>query len=67
MTKDDRYQDWAHMHEPTAPCSCAISFHLQGKNLPGGFNLILSHYILDAWGKNLDLKALDLCFVNTAL
>jgi len=44
-----------------------ISFHLQGKNLPGGFNLILSHYILDAWGKNLGFKALDLCFVNTAL
>jgi hypothetical protein len=67
MTKDDQYQDWAHMHEPTDPCSCAISFHLQGKKLPGGFNLILSHYILDAWGKNLSFKASDLCFVNTAL
>jgi hypothetical protein len=67
MTRDDQYQHWAHMHGPTDPCSCAISFHLQGKNLPGGFNLILSRYILDAWGKNLDFKALDLCFVNTAL
>jgi len=57
MTRDDQYQHWAHMHGPTDPCSCAISFHLQGKNLPGGFNLILSHYILDAWGKNLDFKA----------
>ncbi len=51
MTRNDQYQYWAHMHGPTDPCSCAISFHLQGKNLPGGFNLILSHYILDAWGK----------------
>jgi hypothetical protein len=67
MTRDDQYQDWAHMHGPTDPCSCAISFHLQGKNLPGGFNLILSDYILDAWGKNLGFKASDLCFVNTAL
>ncbi len=67
MTRNEQYQDWAHMHEPTDPCWCAISFHLHGKNLPGGFNLIFSHYILDAWGKNLSFKALDLCFVNTAL
>ena len=39
------------MHGPTDPRSCAISFHLPGKKLPGGFYLILSGYILDAWGK----------------
>ena len=38
MTRDDQYQHWAHMHGPTDPCSCGISFHLQGKKLPGGFN-----------------------------
>ena len=27
---------------PTDPRSCAISFHLPGKKLPGGFYLILS-------------------------
>jgi len=67
MTRDDQYQHWAHMHGPTDPHSCVISFHLQGKKKPGGFDLILSHYILDAWGKNLGFKASDLCFVNTAL
>jgi hypothetical protein len=56
-----------HAHGPTSPHSCAISFHLPGKMLPGGFNLILSGYIFDAWGKNMGFKASDLCFVNTAL
>jgi hypothetical protein len=32
-----------------------------------GFDLIISGYILDAWGKYMDFKALALCFVNTAL
>ncbi len=48
------------MYGPTGPHLCAISFHLQGKKLPGIFHLILCGYILDVWGKYMGFKALDL-------
>ncbi len=56
LTRNKQYQDWAHMHGPTDPRKCAISFHLPGKKLQGAFNLILSGYILDAWSKTWVLK-----------
>jgi hypothetical protein len=47
----------------------SVPFHFicKEKNLPGGFNLILTGSIFDAWGKYMGFKASDLCFVNTAL
>ena len=37
------------------------------KNRAGFALRVLNKFYLDAWGKIMSFKALDLCFVNTAL